>query len=271
MFAMALTLNEQIASPAVAILGTWDPFLEVHERLLRGLCSYAREQRLASVGIMLDPPPPVFVHGAAKWPVYSDAATRVKLLRESGLDAVAHIAFSAADLERTAADFFDLVCARVPIAEFWLRAQQTIGSGPAGNALAILVQCKRRTIRLRRLPPSDAGAESALVRQHLLTGELREAARIVGRPPTVTRPCAGAVRLAWPGGRYQALASREPNGRSGPGGGRASMPIEVTLVARENGLSTLAWPDPAIEALAFVAGPSESVSEGRAAARAAGA
>jgi riboflavin kinase/FMN adenylyltransferase len=232
------------------MLGSWDPFAGDHARVMGEMVEHAHAWGLAAVAIMIDPAPYIFIHGTRGWPVYDDAATRARLLRDAGIDAVGRLHFTAGDLNGTAEQVFDEVCAHVELAEFWLGSQQTVGPGGAGSHVAVQVQARRRGMGLRVLPPDGARQMGVRVRSLLAEGSVAAAAELVGRVPALTRPAGDTVRLGWAPGRYRVT-----------GGGAALH--EVVIAADDCGDCAFRWPSPEFTVLHFVAGPGDAA--GRAA------
>jgi hypothetical protein len=52
--------------PALAVIGSWDPFVRAHRRLMRELSRRARLRSLTSLAIVLDPHPARFIHGLSE-------------------------------------------------------------------------------------------------------------------------------------------------------------------------------------------------------------
>ena len=249
---MDITLYGSISTPAIGIVGTWDPFVAEHGALVGSLCDAAHTRGLAAVVFMLDPAPPSHLCGPAKWPVYHDAATRLQLLEATAVDAVACIHFSADDLASGAAEFFDVVATRIELAELWLKYRQSLGSGGRGSVWAIRDACIRRHIKIRYLPRPTHADVGAAARRCLTAGTVQPAAELVGCPPIMHRPGSEQLQLAWHPGRYEAVVLPSPVTN------RASLgSVVVDLEPHTNGMTTLRWPDPDAEYLSFVRGPND--------------
>ena len=248
---MKARLLQQIHGPAVATIGSWDPILPAHWRLFGRLGRHASKSSLASLVILLEPPPPLFLKGSMRWPRYDDLRARVALIRSSGVQAVLLVRFSADDLALGAAELFDLVRCHVQVNELWLGSMQSLGRGLPGSQATIAELAAERGIRLSLLSPPRNGLVGSRVRDLLQEGRVREATRIVDRPPLWGRPRGGALRLAWAPGWYEvAPLETVPSHRRGP-------PLRVELVADRKGLPKLTWPDDAIPWLAFLRGPGD--------------
>jgi len=243
---METTLYGTAGAPVVAVAGAWEPFTAENTRLLRTLAADARAQGLASLAVVMDPPPTLVQDGEDKWPLFNDAATRLALLRASGVDAVLAIDFTYDDLKGNAEDFFEALCARVEVAEFRLRHRQILGQRGPGSAFAIGVQCAVRKIRLRMLEPEMVRENGIEVRALLASGAPGAAGARVGRPPQRVRAEASA-RLAWAPGEY----------RVADGAGRTGV---VELLRGAAGMQTFAWPRWADDTLSFVEGPGDTAA-----------
>jgi FAD synthetase len=243
------TFRGTSTGPVAAVVGTWEPFLPEHRRLLEQLCTGARDRGLSPVAIMLDPPPALFLHGARAWPLYDDTATRLELIQKCPLDGVLLVRFARRDVDAAAEEFFDAVCAHFELRELWLGRHQSFGRGPKGNQEAIARIAERRHFGVRVLDPLPLPAPPR-VRALLSSGRLTEAIRLVGRVPSRRRPRGDCVHLDWAQGRYAAVPATA-------GGGTHSA-ITVEISASSRGGHVLRWPGREIVSLAFVEGPGDA-------------
>lgn len=242
---------------AVAVVGTWEPFVPFHAELLARLRAHAAAEGLLPVAIMFDPPPTMLQEGEAKWPLFHDAAARTRCLREHGIEATVLVRFTPEDLGKAARDFFEAVSAPLHIAEFWLRDRQILGQREGGSRLAIAVQCVKRQVKLTKLPPEPVRELAMQIRAHLAAGEVRAASAVAGQSPVRYRPDEGASRLAWLPGSYEAIAHADAD--AGGYASRDARPMLVELTPTDGGMCTLAWPDDAVERLTFVSGPGDAM------------
>jgi FAD synthase len=249
------TLHGRIRGPGAVVVGSWDPFVRAHQRLIEQLASHARQTALASVVVLIDPPPPLFVWGRHDWPIYDEVWTRMELVRRCGVDAILLVHFTRADVDAGAAEFFALLDAHLTVAELWLGTYQTLGSVPRGATAAIDELAGERGIHLVRLPPLRLETED--VRRLLAAGRVREASRVVGRVPVRRRPRSLTVRLAWQPGVYSVVPLARPMAAA------EGRPFAVELATQSQGLPALHWPERTIRYLAFVAGPGDGVTKRR--------
>src|SRR5215207_2655651 len=250
---MRATLHGRVDGSSVVIVGSWDPFLPAHRTMLEQLRSHARQRALASLAVMLDPSPAVFIWGRHDWAIFDDVRTRIELLLGCGIDGVLLIRLLRRDVAATAAEFFSTMLAQIDIAELWLGAHQTLGTGDHGRTEAIEDLAEDNGIELVRLPPLRRETED--VRQLLAAGRVREATQIVGRSPVRGQPRSLALRLAWLPGRYQAIPLDRPTAPP------EQPSLIVELVPQAKGLPRLQWPDREVRYLAFAAGPADHAGE----------
>ena len=243
-------VGEAPSRPALAVLGTWEPFLPEHEALLNAMQERAARLGLQPVVILMDPPPQVYVRRpeGRGWPIYEDVQTRIDCIRKCGIPTIMRIDFRAEDLAGTCREFFDLVCAEIEVGEFWRRKDQSIGSGVKGDGMAILRACLQRKIRLHRAPVDGDGRKAAfVVRSHLQRGRVLDAVKLVGRFPSAIKPKDGVLRRAWCPGRYFVASSEKFDEEA----------IPVELAESRGGGPLCSWPKVEGEKLYFVAGPSD--------------
>lgn len=250
---MYSTIHGEVDGPAVAVVGSWDPLLNENGILCKMMTGYARRKQMRSVAIVLTPHPGILAFGRARFPHYNDFDSRVSILL-GWADAVMHVNMSRREMhEASAAQFLDRVRERLPLAELWMGAKQSLGTGPSGSGKAVLAATRERGIRLKVLTEVDLRPVQKEVRRCVLEGAMRDAAGVAGRPAVLSRPKAGrGARVAWPAGVYGAVALRAPDAAVD---GEVR---EVRLSPRADGMSEVEWPDRSVRYLAFVAGPGDA-------------
>lgn len=249
---MRLIVHGAVPTPAVAVLGTWDPLLATHAELLTQLVAHARATGATPMALMLDPPPQVLIRGAHKLPLFDDAPTRIAQLQRY-VAAVGQVMFEPGDTSRGADEFLAMVGSAVPLGEFWLRPEQTIGPGAGGGLAAIIVSTRRRGVRLTRVRAPSSREGSAQVRAALAAGSPAAAAHVVGRWPGLRRPADGRTRMAWAPGRYRFVRGADAWTPADPDAAET-----LDLRATDDGMAELRWPDPALDALQMVWGPGDA-------------
>jgi FAD synthase len=239
----------------MVVVGVWDPFLSSHRELLQGLRDRATQDARSSLAVIIDPAPGTLGYrryGASGWPVYDSIMSRIRLMLGCGLDAVLLMRFRKRDYTATAAEFLEVVCSHVRIAELWIGARQQLGPGPRGWHPAIAEHANAHAMRLTILPEPPLPTYD--VRSFLASGRLADAIAVVGRPPVWERPRSGELRLAWQPGTYRAVPLEHPDAV-----GTAPV-ITLSLAPRSGGPGHLNWPCRRIKYLAFVSGPRDQMT-----------
>jgi FAD synthase len=241
-------------TPALAVIGTWEPLLTHHQALFRELAEEARRRGRASVAMLIDPIPAMAMYGPSQWPVFDDLASRVRLAAACGIDGIVRLDFARADFKAGAAEFFGLVGEILDLEELWLGATQNLGTGPAGGNDAVLAEAARAGVRVRRLPkpPGEPGRTARTV-QHLLTdGRLIEAATLVGRRPVWSFTGARVVETAWLPGDY-CVAPCDGEGRRI---GTSVLRVRITDAGEQ--YRDFTWPSADVAHVAFLSGPGDT-------------
>jgi FAD synthase len=246
--------NVAARTPALAVIGTWDPVVEAHQKLFRKIARRAKRVNLTPVVIILHPSPVKLLNPRSKQCFeYSDIKSRVLMIRESAPVEVLVIHFRTDDLDASCRDFFDLLGSRLDLRELWLGAGQSLGRGAQGSDAAIATLARKRHILLRRMKPSHEINVGATTLRLIDQGKVRDAVACAGHPPVWERPRSGFLRLSWPSGKYMVApltgSSLEAD---------LSQILPIRLVPAVDGRKRQSkWPDKQIRRLAIVAGPAD--------------
>ncbi|MFL5245198.1 MAG: bifunctional riboflavin kinase/FAD synthetase [Gemmataceae bacterium] len=176
-------------SPAVrkgaVTIGNFDGVHLGHSAILNELIQSAKAAHGSAVVMTFDPHPLQVLRPEKCLPNLSTTADRTALLRASGVDEVVVIPASRALLRLTARAFFDDVIRN------WL-APRALVEGPdfgfghnrEGNVGLLEQWCKEIGIGLKIVPPlvlDGLPISSSRIRSALLAGDVKEAARLLGR------------------------------------------------------------------------------------------
>jgi len=198
---MHLSLLTPVPRPALLLVGTWDPFIDLHRHLLQRASTYAAEQGMHCTTIIVDPNPSAFLHAPPRWVTYDDLLFRIEMLKKYGSSSCAVLRFTAGDLNLAADDFFDLLDASLPVAELWLGAEQSLGSGHRGSAPYVESAAGSRGIKVSRLNRNGSKKIAAQARHLISSGRFAAATAIVGRPPVWQLQISSELQTSWPEGR----------------------------------------------------------------------
>ena len=234
--------------PAATAVGSWDPYMPHHDRLVEHLAERAVAEELAVVPVMITPPPGTLIH--ADMPTYDAAVVRRARLRLAGAQAIVEVAFEKEDLGRGLEDLIAVVDEYVRIGHLVAGSKQQFGSGYRGNGHALLRAKLRRAINVSRMAGEGTKGHRVEAVRALMTGRLADAVQVIGRAPVRAR--AEEARLRWPPGPYRARpldAALRQTGRA----------VLVEL-RRDGDCATFDWPVSDAPFLEFVTGPRDERS-----------
>ncbi|HZU07117.1 MAG TPA: bifunctional riboflavin kinase/FAD synthetase [Chloroflexota bacterium] len=185
------------APPVVVAIGAFDGVHRGHRLLLGSMVARARELGARAVCITFDPDPERVLRPEAPPQSLCSTAERVQRIREIGIDAVDLWPFTPEVAQMTPAEFVAAVCARYPVIEVWVGANFAFGRGRSGNVQTLAELGRRYGFAVHAVPPvydGDRPISSSRIRELLRAGEVREAARLLGRPYRLAGEVIGGAR-----------------------------------------------------------------------------
>jgi len=250
--------DSPVRTPALAVIGTWDPLLPVHKELFQKLARKGAKTGLTPVVVILFPSPVRLLNRDPDICLeYTDLRARVALIRECAAVKILTVRMTREDLDASTRSFFDLIGSHIALRELWLGANQSLGRCKQGSDGAIAALARKRKISLRRLEVCKGSKAGGMALRFLQVGKVRDAIKCAGNAPTWRRPRSGVLRLNWRPGNYIALPISRPSLDTVS----TLAPILVKIMPARSG-GTLEWPAPDVEWLSFVAGPADYVSAG---------
>lgn len=193
---------------AFVTIGNFDGVHLGHRFIFRRLVEKAHSEGLPAVAISFDPHPKKVLHPERR-PFYliTTLEEKIDLLTALGIDAFILIPFSL-EYAKTAADEFirGILWERLRIRRILIGHDYTFGRGKEGNE-AFLIEAGRRlgfeveVINAYRV--DDTVISSTLIRKAILAGEIRVAAKFLGRPYSLAGRVIhghqrGGMRLGFP-------------------------------------------------------------------------
>jgi len=169
---------------SVATIGAFDGVHLGHQALIRQLVIRARELRCQAALITFHPHPSEVLTGRTASRYLTTLGEKAAILEGLGIDLLAILAFTRQLANTSAADFLTQVCHALHMRELWVGPQFVLGRDRQGDIPTLQALGRRLGFRLRVVEPVVNGEElvtSSRIRELVLAGRMREAARLLGR------------------------------------------------------------------------------------------
>jgi len=170
--------------PVVLALGTFDGVHRGHQALLRETVRLAAELGGRAAAITFDPHPLTVIAPPPEPFLLTTVDERLRLLAALGIDLTVVIRFDEAFRQIDAAGWMALLERHVGMHDLVCGVNYTFGRDRGGTADLLRRWADSRGIHVHQIPPVHVGGtlvSSTLVRRLLRSGEVREAARYLGR------------------------------------------------------------------------------------------
>ncbi|MGH2500504.1 MAG: bifunctional riboflavin kinase/FAD synthetase, partial [Candidatus Limnocylindria bacterium] len=174
--------------PLYLAIGVFDGVHLGHQALVRRLCEGARAAGATAISASFDPLPIQVLAPGAPASALSDAIERAELLRAAGADAVVLFGFDEAFASLPAREFVDRVAAAGDVDRVVVGEDFQFGRGREGDVALLRELGASRGFDVDVVPPvslDGSVVSSTRIRNALLRGDVREAARLLGRPYAV--------------------------------------------------------------------------------------
>lgn len=176
------------AGPLHLAIGVFDGLHRGHQEVVRRLCAGARDRGARAVAATFDPLPIEILAPGAPPSALSDAAERAELLREAGADTVVVFRSEPALFALSAREFVDRVRAAGDVGGIVVGEDFRFGRDREGDVAVLRALGAERSIAVEVVPPVHAGGSvisSTRIRNLLVTGDVRGAGELLGRPYAV--------------------------------------------------------------------------------------
>ncbi|HET9022185.1 MAG TPA: bifunctional riboflavin kinase/FAD synthetase [Ornithinibacter sp.] len=175
--------------PCVVTLGNFDGVHRGHRAVLNALVESGRRHGLPAVAITFDPHPVAVLRPDVAPELIAPGHLREDLIADSGVDGLLVLDFTKEFAQQTPEDFVRAVFVRGLDARSVVVGMDTrFGYRNAGDVSTLADLGEKfgfEVIALDDVGSEDERFSSTVVRRHLRTGEVGEAARILGRPHRV--------------------------------------------------------------------------------------
>jgi len=179
---------------ALVTIGNFDGVHLSHQHICRKLASEAKSAGKQSLVITFDPHPKMILHPNIR-PFYliTTRAEKMDLLASCGVDATVIITFDGHYARTTAEQFVqDFLWSKLAITKIIIGHDYTFGQARQGNDAYLKTQGRKLGFSvevIKAFKIDDEIVSSTLIRNYILAGDVRTAAKLMGRHYNV----AGAV------------------------------------------------------------------------------
>lgn len=171
-------------------IGTFDGLHLGHQALLKQLIQAARQRQAQAVVLAFHPrPKTVLAPHLGNNDYLTTSEERTALLDKLGINALILVPFTLEFAQTTAYDFMKFLVERLNLIEMWVGHDFALGKNREGNVDRLKQLGQELNYRLQVVPPLLVNGQvvsSTHIRQLLLAGEVRQAAELLGRYPSLT-------------------------------------------------------------------------------------
>ena len=179
-----------LAGPTVITIGTFDGLHLGHQALLKQLTQAAGLYQAQAVVLAFHPrPKTVLAPHLGNNDYLTTSEERMALFAKLGLDALILVPFTLEFAQTTAYDFMKFLVERLNLIELWVGHDFALGKNREGNVDRLSQLGQELNYRVQVVTPLVVNGEivsSTRIRQLLLAGEVRPAAELLGRYPSLT-------------------------------------------------------------------------------------
>lgn len=184
---------------AVAI-GVFDGMHIGHRKIIGELVSIARSKDLVSVVVTFDPHPLKVLCSSPNAPSLISVKHRLKLMAEMGVDMVLVVRFTRAFSRMEPQKFVEKVLVGKLLSKYILFGNNFyFGAGARGGADMLKIMAGQLGYRVKMIRPVMIGRKtvsSSLIREYIMSGNLKKAAKFLGRTVSVLGTVVSGARLA---------------------------------------------------------------------------
>lgn len=174
--------------PTVLTIGSFDGIHRGHQHLIGQLVARAREIGAASALVTLHPHPKIVLRPDSQLQYLSTIDERLDLLAPLGLDYAVVFPFSLETTQIRARDFVQLLIDHLHLKEIFCAADFALGYKREGNVEFLRALGQEKGFQVTVVEPQRFDGEvvsSTRIREIIGQGNLEEAARFLGRFPSV--------------------------------------------------------------------------------------
>jgi riboflavin kinase/FMN adenylyltransferase len=180
--------SANLNSDTILTIGAFDGVHRGHQHLIQQMVEAARQTDHLAGLITFYPHPDAVLSPHHPTRYLSTPGEKVALLEKLSLDILAILPFDQRMAQTSAQDFIAQVCRYLHMAELWVGADFALGRAREGDVEALQDTGREMGFIVRVIKPltwQDQIISSTRIRSLLLKGEVRQAAQLLGRHPSL--------------------------------------------------------------------------------------
>lgn len=173
---------------SVLTIGNFDGVHLGHQAIIRRVVHRASELGAVPTLVTFDPHPLEVVRPESKPAYLTSLEEKLEYVARLGVEAAHVITFTPQFRKQAPAEFVELLATRVQPLEIWVGPDFRFGHDRSGDAAYLAQVGERHRFRVEVLEPlHDEGGiiSSSRIRHLVVSGDVEEAGRLLGRAPTV--------------------------------------------------------------------------------------
>lgn len=177
--------NPPLAGQSSLTIGNFDGVHRGHQALVQAMRDAAHSQGLLAGLLTFSPHPVTVLRPGATHLYLTSMEERLVILQELGLDFVVVYPFSQEAARTPARQFVRDLEQSLHLRELWVGPDFALGRNREGDVAALRLMGQEMGFSVRVIEPQTLGngeVRSGRIREHLLQGDVAEAARHLGRP-----------------------------------------------------------------------------------------
>lgn len=173
----------------ILALGTFDGVHLGHQKVIKSLKRRAGDLRKKSIVLTFDIHPLKTVDPAKCPPLLTPKEEKIRLIQDLGVDVLILANFNKEFASLSPEKFIkDILVDRLSVAEVFVGKNFTFGRGAMGDIAFLKSKAREYGFKVRTIPPVKIGKtaiSSTAIRGLIRRGEVKEAAKLLGRPYTL--------------------------------------------------------------------------------------
>jgi len=185
---------------SIVTIGVFDGVHIGHRKVIKAVVRRARSLRLKSIVVTFDPHPLKVIRPKYKVPSLISLDHRIRLVKELGADTVAILRFTETVADFRPEDFVKhILINKLGAREIFVGENFYFGKGARADAETLKAVAGNLGIKVRIIKPVRIDgriASSSAIRRLILKGDIRKAARFLGRPVSILGTVVSGSRFA---------------------------------------------------------------------------